>query len=438
MLATILVFTLFGCKKENSVKELTLNVGDTYTFNDKEDEDIDVDWNTSSDHEDVAEARCNKYIEAYSVGNATIKVTTKAGTDVYKVKVVASDNRDGAGPDQEGKAVKEEDLADAYIKKAVYYLGCSFNAFESDGLVKPSDFIITTPIIIPEDIVAEINAGSTKVNRLTELSNRFTTISKSSVEEVAKAYQTKVGGELQLDIKGIVGVGIKGKYEDLKNNSSSVKSVFNTVAVYCQREKYWLSFSNAQLRALAMKNEDFWEMLTEPDCDPMTLFDAYGTHMVKSVVLGGRIDIDYVMESSDMSVSTDTLLDISGDINAKISAVDVKVDGSYLDEEKSKISTAKARTRSNCITYGGSGAPNALITNLTDYTNNITNWYAGLSDVANHTVIGVQKNGLMPIWDLLPKNDDNMKKRATQLKEAYNAQLKTLSEQAGVLQSAEQ
>lgn len=454
MLSAVLIFSLTACgnqekanttaektpnaeQKADGAKEVKLIPGQTYNFEKLPTGSKDAEVKFSSGNSSVAEVREGKYIIAHNVGETTVTVDSGTQTDTYKVSVTESEDANRL-------------LKTVNIKDQAVYLGAGYNAFTSDEYVSLNQINLSKGIITSK-IVKNFRAAYKKALKEMKESDEygeadvsdedsiilnddlviyddsnlheFMTMQGSSLDSYIDSYETEIQGQLKLDIKGIVGAGANGKFNSLQAKKGSGKSVYNSVFAFEQRYKYMLQAPTEYLVEMAKSNKTAWKQLTgEIQTSPKDLFDSYGTHIITDALIGGRAELDYVMSSSDSSVTDNELMDISGELNVNVAAVKASGSGGYKSDKVKEALKNNMSIKTNVKTYGGKASSKNLMTDLDSFATGYKPWYDSLSDDKNVTFIGVSKTGLLPIWELLSTNE-KYKDRMLELKKYYNKKM---------------
>lgn len=150
---------------------------------------------------------------------------------------------------------------------------------------------------------------------------------------------------------------------------------------------------------LQIDTEEYKELLTDAfkrdlmNMNIANLFQKYGTHLITSVAMGGRIDLFYTMTSSKVTDFTQVKASLETDV--KFTGGSVNVDGSFEYEDKAMESGIQIQIKSNV--YGGNysqmNTEKAMLKNYDTWINSIEEKPAliGIRDI----------NSLYPIWELL-------------------------------------
>ncbi len=402
--------TSAAAQSENNAEAVTIQVGELYSVTDEAEEDIDVEWSYESSDKAVAIVRSGKYIAGIGEGNAEVSVTEGGTTKTYSVEVVT--------PADESRLRKVSNIKDKSI-----YIGSGYNALNAKTYITSNDLIISNSIFSASDVSAQIDNDMNYAYMDSNTANRTISVSETSIEEYSKKFAEKLEGKLKVDLKKVVSGEAEGKFSESKVSSQNSKTVYNTVMFTAQRVSYFI-VNNENLYELAKKNTAAWSDLTNPNILPAEIFEKYGTHIVTGVILGGRLELNYTLSSTDENKSEEELLAIAGKITANLSAVSGEVQASF---DKSEIESAKksnCQIKTNVNTYGGTSTKDTLVTSLETYNTGFANWYDSL-DESNYALIDVTNDGLVPIWQVLknPSNPSENAERMQQLQDYYNEQI---------------
>lgn len=398
-------------------KSVSLKIGDSYSITDTEVEDIDVDWSYTIDDKSVAFVKSGKYIVAKNVGNAKVTISSGGSTETYNVTVE---------PEADGdRLLKTTDIKDVSV-----YLGSGYNAFKANDYFITADQLNVTQTLLTTKNIGKAYARDDELILCDNSKSTYSLIFQgTSSESYSESYKKQINGALKVDVKGIVSGTADGKFGDLSSSSKGTKNILNTIFFFNPRITYMLNTDGEQLTEIAKKNTRAWQTLTgENGATPEQVFETYGTHILTSVMLGGRCELDYSLSSNDKSKSEEELLSISGKINVNLAAVKGEVQAGYSNEEIRMAGESNLTIKTSAKTYGGKNTRDALITDLESYVKCQPVWYNSLKE-NNYAFIGVPQGGLMPIWELLYDVNEPMKynNRKKALQDYYNKKLASLA-----------
>lgn len=424
------VFTACGNTKDSSITENTsisdnngtkieLTVGESYMFNDAEDGQIDQNWTFESDNEDVAYVMAGKYIYTGSAGTANITVNKGDSCDIYNVVVTEPQ-------DDSDRLLKVDDIRDINV-----YLGAGFNAFESDQFVTNDQLILGRTIIKSDIINEEFVDDSSLIIRAGGDTDKFLYIEGESKDSYSNNYNKTIEGALSIDVKNIVKGAGEGKFVDSDSDSKAVSKAYTTVFSYNQKYIYVLNADEEELRNMAKQNKSAWKTLNGTNgATPEEVFEKYGTHIITQATIGGRLELDTVLSSTDENTSSQDLLKIAGNLKVQVSVVEGEASASYSDETIKELNKKNATMTTSVKVYGGDSTQATLITDLDSFTKVYPKWYDSLnSDNPKNqngellTFIGTTQAGLIPIWELIPDDTEEGIARRNELIEYYNSKM---------------
>ena len=390
LLAAILALSAVGCSSGAKEENVDLEAGSSYRMEGTAGED----WTYETGDEGIALVFRDKYINGISEGKTDI--TAKKGSEkvVYHVSVTGG---------EEYKLLDAPDIKDGSV-----FLGCGFNALKHTDYITDSDLILQN-VLLPISFLEDPNGyqvGGHRIRQNRSRSDFYESIYAKSTEDYEKQFSDKVGGKLDLGAKtGIIGVGVSGKYEKLGSESKKTAMSYNSLNIITQRSTFYLDADTSTLgKMIQNANPSGWAMLTGEDgSTPEQFFNRYGTHMLVSVNMGGKILIDYTMESKDDKTTSEDLMNIAGDINAKIGPVSVGVDGNYSADEVSKALTGNFNIHSVARAIGGAVDSATMITGFDTFKTFFPSWLDGIVP-ETYAFIGVPETGLVPMWELLDRN----------------------------------
>ena len=160
---------------------------------------------------------------------------------------------------------------------------------------------------------------------------------------------------------------------------------------------------------LQLDTEEYKEMLTDAfrrdlmNMNISNLFQKYGTHLITSVAMGGRIDLFYTMTSN--KVTDFSKIKASLETDVKFTGGSVDVEGSFSYEDKAVESGVQIQIKSNV--YGGNysqmNTEKAMLKNYDSWINSIEEKPAliGIRDI----------NSLYPIWELLGDSQEEQDRK---------------------------
>lgn len=406
LMSTVMILSFTACGKEEEketstttdeaavTKELTLLMGETYC---SPDWDSSVKLSGTSEDESIAELCFGKFIQGHAAGKTTVKVDTGDGIEVYNITVKEDESRARAGKE---------------IKNYSVYIGCGYNALTASIIPTNNDVNAQKPMIYAKVVDSYLSSDENNLLYIGEQTSQYKEVKSNNVDTMADNYNTTISGGLGLELPAFGKLEAKGKYSDIKNTTTDENYYLTTISRYLCKRTYILNCKEQTVTEMAMENKVFWDKLTG-NTDPLKIFEDYGTHMIISVNLGGRIELDYMLHTNNSKVNNSQLLDVSGKIEAKISSVNASVEGGYFNEEKQEMSKSNISSRFEATILGGKGIS---INSIDDYPKQYLAWEKSMEKEKNWAFIGIPKNGLVAVWDLLP---DEYSERAEEIRKAY-------------------
>lgn len=247
-------------------------------------------------------------------------------------------------------------------------------------------------------------------------------IQGNTTEQYAENYEQTINGKLKVNVKDIVSGNVSGKFVDSSKESKNKQKMYTTVFSYNQKYIYMLNATDDQLRDMAKQNKKAWKMLTgQNGATPEEVFEKYGTHIITQAVIGGRMELDYTITANDSSTTSEELLNIAGGLDLKVAVVKGSAEASYNQEKMKEIKNKDCSITTTVRVYGGNTTGASVITDLESFANAYPKWYDSIND-DTLTFIGTTQCGLLPIWDLLPDDEDG-NKRKDELKAYYTERM---------------
>ena len=136
------------------------------------------------------------------------------------------------------------------------------------------------------------------------------------------------------------------------------------------------------------------QALNDPNVSPATILDTYGTHVMTSVWLGGRLDYNI----STVSQTSESFSSFKINAKASFNIGFVSFGGGYDEDTKDRIMSFNSRTNRNVILYGGTARTGQLFTDPQKAADAMDAWRKSLNNDPTFTDFGGQP--LKPIWEL--------------------------------------
>ncbi len=215
-------------------------------------------------------------------------------------------------------------------------------------------------------------------------------------------------------------VGVSGSYKafsgSVETNFSSDtygRAEYSFATVQSQIYKTQLSIDNPRVDELrAYLTPRAREDIDNPSVSPLDLFRIYGTHVVQSIYVGGRLDYNMAFDMSQISTSRSLSVMASASFDAVFVSAGIETE-TVSTEDRSVYESNAQRTLN---VYGGASEFGQNIINDNDYQR----WIESVG--ANPQFVGFPESGvlatnpLIAIWEFA---DDAA--RATALEEAFLA-----------------
>lgn len=190
-----------------------------------------------------------------------------------------------------------------------------------------------------------------------------------------------------------VSVNVSGKYlcfggsVKTKFNSQHLKEKNRSFATLMYRaSKYDLFIDDVSINLRDYLSDSFKKDIET--LDAKSLFERYGTHVLRSIIMGGRIEYDITTDSSYQSSSSNLEVDVKASFNAVFASANIGV-----NVNQSEASTSfKEHSEINIQalpTYGSA---------VLD-PKNFDKWYDAM--LQNPGICDYGDNPLIPIWDLV-------------------------------------
>ncbi len=419
-LCIIFTVVLAACNK-NSKKvsetgadetDIKLIVDEYYEINDVSDECIDPEWSFTTEDDSIAEVIRGKYIVSHDVGSTKITANMGDAVKVYNVTVEPDEDEDklpASVPDVRDKTV---------------YVGSGYNAFAANGYTTVKDLKSVFTLVKPETIAAAMGKD---IWQDSSPNNAFIYIQGTSVDDYSSNYNNTISGDLKLDVKGIAGVGIEGKYSTTDTEAKKSNKAYTTILSMNQRYRFYFKGGKSRLVEMVKENPEAWNTLTGADgSSAEKCFDTYGTHILTEALVGGRVEFDYTLTSIDNKKSSGDLLGISGQINLNIASLKADASGKFDSSKLTSVMTSDITSETNVKIYGGASEYANSITDLATFATGYTKWCNSIKD-DNVTFIGTTNDGLVPIWELLDPVDDEA--RIKELHSYYNTKMAQLNKE---------
>ena len=270
------------------------------------------------------------------------------------------------------------------------YLGYGYDVINEPYMSKNS--INMSAPILDKELIKKASLMLIKEN-----SSEFKSYKASTMEEFAQKYSAS------LNIYGKYGKCFSGGLKADYKGSNSEKTFYTFYKSVYQLKTFNLYLTNSV--------EDIREMLSEPfkrdleTMSPGNLFDKYGTHLIREVAMGGRIEISTTYSSSTTGYTNEAEAAVNAHIKYMTASINAEVGASYSNECQNQGIQEETEIKQ----FGG------ILINTSSVeacSANYSKWLQSFDeDLANSALSGiVGENSLIGLWDLLDPNDIARKK----------------------------
>ena len=245
------------------------------------------------------------------------------------------------------------------------------------------------------------NAGL--IERLQLERSNFETIEGHDVETYMNKLSQKV--EVSASYAGFSG-SVKVNFDEshYTNSSYSFATVTSLIQKYSARIEAGIPV--ATLKSYLTDNAD--AMLNNGDVEPLTVFMAFGTHVMRGIIIGGRLD--YSVSADMTEVGGDTSIGVFAEVGYE-GAFDVNVSSETVSAtEWSDFTSSSKKTLK---VYGGASEYGQYIIN--EDKQSYVPWIESIGDNPVFCEFD-STNPLIPIWELCDDSD-----RSSELQNYFNS-----------------
>lgn len=190
-------------------------------------------------------------------------------------------------------------------------------------------------------------------------------------------------------------VGVDGGFAFFKasaevnfNSSSFSQSNQSYATLLYLAPQYVVLFNDINMKFIDYMDASFKAAIIDPNVPPEEIFNLYGTHVLRSLVMGGRLDYNVNISSSYKSQSSSLRTDIEASFDALIASGNASYSGTF-EESNTQFASMSRRNMRAYPAYGG------IDFNPEDFDE----WFEGLERKP-----GVSNFGdlpLIPVWELV-------------------------------------
>ncbi|MHC6202789.1 MAC/perforin domain-containing protein [Breznakiellaceae bacterium SP9] len=229
--------------------------------------------------------------------------------------------------------------------------------------------------------------------------------SGDTLSEICESLRTK--GSLNVDY-GMISANVSASFNSSTKNTEE-RSFFKIRAWFPKKVRYFTEVDNFYNDRVDNRTEGFTQALKE--LTPKKIFKTYGTHLMTSVYLGGRLEANFTRKRSSSELASDFSVHIDG---AYTSCVKVSADVQITSEQKAALQNCEISVRT--IGGGDTAFPVSPDDFLSNFNASYKKWVSSLAD-GKYSVWNFPSNGLMPVWELTKDKD-----RKKALQEEYDRQ----------------
>lgn len=198
---------------------------------------------------------------------------------------------------------------------------------------------------------------------------------------------------------------VASKYPDI-TNSDYVGNLYQYYSTYIYTYKYKtysLTNYNGDLtnikRCLNDQYVEDLEALLYDDADINTFFDTYGTHVIGSMVTGGRLEINYSICSDMIDVWKEKYNSLTSYLNTNLYSKVQSSSASITFDPQTGCDIHPAASN-QYIGWQTQGGTSFSISNITQINTVFNAWKNSVTSYPE--IIQPTSDGLIPLWNLLP------------------------------------
>ena len=269
------------------------------------------------------------------------------------------------------------------------YLGYGYDVI-NEPYMKKDSINIAAPII---DLT---KLQETNLKLVKENSSDTESIEASTMQEFSEKYAAA------LNVYGKAGKAFSGGLKIDFQGSSNQKSFYYFYKNIYQVKTFNLYLTDSVEQLKQILSEQFKKDLIE--MEPENLFNKYGTHLIKEVSMGGRIEVNSTYSSESSGSTAEVKAAVNAHIKFLNSSINAEMSGSY-EAELNKHSIESNVTINQ---FGGKLIDHHDINSL---SSNYTKWVESFDENLSYSALSgiVGENSLVGLWELVP--DENQERK---------------------------
>lgn len=362
----------------------------------------DTSYNLSS--LDLVDGQTYK-VAVRAKGDGYIKLDGELSEEITYTHVSKPADEGGYEIPTEVEEVTENKIADTLFESGLGYGVNALTAESAIGGVRSAAFF-------DEDLFDMKNIGSYNIG-----SSRSRATTKESIKDEILSINAKLvyGSSASASLAGMFTAGFEQKFSlstavQSKNHVNQCYFIMNHYIVgknyqiknYQQTRNYKDKVSDEVKRDL--------EALRNDEISAGEFFDTYGTHLVMAVAYGGMTEIYYATFAKETINSYELSTRLEASLNSGMSYAGVGAGastdfGAELDGQYKK--NTSTRMTSVCINSIGGDVQPAF--SFESFSNSYPDWATSMREEKNYRIVDVADKGLVPIWNYLPDEYNDVK-----------------------------
>lgn len=241
--------------------------------------------------------------------------------------------------------------------------------------------------------------GMLEIKRLEK--SEFKIVEGTTIDEYLEDFSTSttLSGSYKY-FSGSVSVNYSSsEYSKYTNHFATVKSVINKNLVQLKQE-----YDAEDL--IACLSDSFREDINDSSVPGKEIFQKYGTHCMRSLISGGRLDYNVSVDSTKFTSSTSIGVHAEAAFKSVFASASVENDTEKTSEQKS----FEENMQKTLQVYGGASEYGQNIINKNDYDA----WVESIAD--NHVFCEFGTDAFIPVWELCEDTQ-----RSSEIKEAFDS-----------------